>query len=74
MSLTRDEIDRAIGTPCLCGNIETWRPACYAGKTNSETQAGYDRAYRIVNRHLVERAQRQAAQMLVLSSKRHKGK
>lgn len=55
--MTRYEIDRACNqTPCICGDIETWHPKCYAGKTSAEIKSGYDRAYSIARRKLKARA------------------
>jgi hypothetical protein len=40
--MNRDEIDRLLGrTPCCCGDLETWHPECYAGKTTEQIAAAY---------------------------------
>lgn len=60
--MTRFEVDRACGqTPCLCGDIETWHPKCFTGKTDVEIAAGYDRAYKIARRKLRANAMKMVA-------------
>jgi len=66
--MTRSEVDRACGqTPCLCGDIETWHPECYAGKTKTEISDGYNEAYSIARRKLRIRAA-EATTLLIKSA------
>lgn len=64
-AMTRNEIEMACGqTPCLCGDIETWHPACYAGKSEAEVKSGYVRAYQIARVKLRTRANQHVARAL----------
>jgi len=48
MRLTEHQVEQIIGqTPCVCGDVETWHPACYKGKTKEQIAAEYKTAYRI---------------------------
>lgn len=45
--MTRFEVDKACGqTPCLCGDLETWHPECYAGKNDEQLAAATARSLR----------------------------
>lgn len=45
--MTDYEVERALGcTPCVCGDLETWHFACYAGKTAEQLEAGHKAAMR----------------------------
>lgn len=64
--MTRWEVDMACGqTPCLCGDIDTSHPQCYAGKTYTEIRAAYELAYRIARRKLRERAKEKAHEAIM---------
>jgi hypothetical protein len=55
--MNRTDVDRALGcSPCCCGDLETWHPECYAGKTTEQIAAAYARAYAIARREIGERA------------------
>lgn len=44
--MTRDEVDRALGgTPCICGDLKSWHPKCYAGKSPTQIQTARARVY-----------------------------
>lgn len=44
--MTNFELDRHFGgTPCLCGDVGTWHPSCYAGKSDAQVAAAYRTAY-----------------------------
>jgi hypothetical protein len=65
--VTRTEVDRACGqTPCLCGDIESWHPDCFAGKAAEQVKAEYEFAYRIARVKLQTRANQRVAQILYL--------
>jgi hypothetical protein len=54
--MTRDEVDRLAGqTPCLCGNIDTWHPECYRGKTAAQVQQARIDSYKIAEKKLLDR-------------------
>ena len=66
--MNRLEVDRALGqAPCICGDVETWHPQCYAkflGRPKYEVDAAMDRAYCTARRKLKERAKAIAAASL----------
>lgn len=64
--MTDYEVERALGcTPCVCGDLETWHFACYAGKSHADLLAGYKAAMRKARTHL----KRQADAMLLAALK-----
>lgn len=67
--MTRQEVDRACGqTPCLCGDIDTWHPECFAGKTPRQIAEGYDKAYELARRNLRNRAQKTMRTLIQLAA------
>lgn len=70
--MTRFEVDRACGqTPCLCGDIETWHPECFKGKSASQIKTDYDRAYRIARDKLKVRVAQQVVYVLRIAKMQH---
>lgn len=55
--MTEYEVERALGcTPCVCGDLETWHPACYQGKTREQLAAGHKTAMVKARAHLKSQA------------------
>jgi hypothetical protein len=55
--MTRFEVDKACcQTPCLCGDIETWHPECYEGKTKVQIEKSTEQSYKIARCKLRKRA------------------
>lgn len=47
------QIDEIFGqTPCLCGNVETWHPECYKGKSKAQVEASYKAVYLMLRAYL----------------------
>ena len=75
--MNRLEVDRALGqTPCICGDVESWHPQCYArflGRPKHEIDAAMDRAYRTARCKLKERAKVQAGEALMMANDQGNG-
>ena len=56
MGLSDMDIVREIGqTPCICGDLDTWHPVCYRGKTAEEVRRLARGAMRAARREVARR-------------------
>lgn len=57
MRLTDYEVVQILGCdPCICGDLTTWHPQCYAGKTDAEIQSAARAAMRRARRAIKRKA------------------
>jgi hypothetical protein len=60
------QIDRILGqTPCLCGNLLTWHPECYKGKSGHDVSLAYQIVYDSIRRALAKDRNRTLRNLLL---------